>query len=51
LTEGNGERAETDRQRQPMTSTAPAIVLSAIGSNQLLSRRLSHDFIALLGFA
>jgi hypothetical protein len=50
-TEGNSERAEIDRQRQPMTSTAPATVLSAIGSNQLLSRRLSHDFIALLSFA
>src|SRR5690348_15310604 len=34
------------RARKPMTSTAPAIVLKT-GSNQLLSRRVSHDFIEL----
>src|SRR5437016_3347404 len=35
------------RARKPMTSTAPAVVLNTASSNQLLSRRVSHDFIEL----
>src|SRR5258707_13197328 len=35
------------RARKPMTSTAPAVVLRTAGSNQLLSRRVSQDFIEL----